>query len=119
VRQAPRPRAAGGRRGAAPARTAGGERGGGIVLERVDAAPDVHHPRDAVLDEFQRRQHLRDALAGKVLEIAGIEDADHLVADVLRERALLLALDRGRKRVGGLVEIFRRRKDLLDRALAT
>jgi hypothetical protein len=37
----------------------------------------------------------------------------------LRERALLLALDRGRKRVGGLVDIFRRRKDLLDRALAT
>jgi len=37
----------------------------------------------------------------------------------LRERALLLALDRGRKRVGGFVEIFRRRRDLLDRALAT
>ena len=51
--------------------------------------------------------------------IAGIEGADHLVADVLREHALLLALDRGRKRVGGLVDIFRRRKDLLDRVLAT
>ena len=59
-------------------------------LKRFDAAPDFHHAGDVILDELQRRQHLGDALAGEILEIAGLEDADHVIADVLGERLLLL-----------------------------
>ena len=51
------------------------QRRGSVLAEGLDAAPDLHHAGDAVLDEFQRRQHLGDALAGEVVEIAGLEDA--------------------------------------------
>ena len=52
-------------------------------LDRIDAAPDVHHDGDVILDELHRGHHLVDALAGQVLEIAGLEDRDHLFLDFL------------------------------------
>ena len=39
-------------------------------------------PRDLRLDLLERRHDLGNALAGQVLEIAGLEDADDLIEDL-------------------------------------
>src|SRR5438309_8826645 len=43
-------------------------------LDRVDAAPDLHHRADVLLDELHRAHHLADALTGEILEIASLEN---------------------------------------------
>ncbi len=53
--------------------------------ELLDAVPDRHQPRHVLLDELQRRQHMGDALAGEVLEIAGLENLHHAILDVVGE----------------------------------
>ena len=71
---------------------------------RRRSRPDLHHAGDAILDEFQRRQHLGDALAAEILEVAGFEDADDVIADVARERLLLVVLERRGQGVGSFVD---------------
>ena len=53
----------------------------------------------------------------EILKVAGLEDADHLIADVVGERLLLPALEQRREIVGGLVDLFRCGEDLLGGAL--
>ena len=47
---------------------------------------------------------LADALAGEVLEIAGLVDLHHVILDVLREAALVIGLQRGGERAGAVVD---------------
>ena len=42
----------------------------------------LEHAGDVVLDEIERRQNFGDALAGQILEIAGLEYLDHKFLDV-------------------------------------
>ena len=58
-----------------------------------------------------------DALAGEVLEIAGLENLHHAILDVVGEPLLVAALDRRRQRVGGLVDLLGRLQDRLRRLL--
>src|SRR5947199_1621354 len=73
-------------------------------LDGVDAAPDVHHLVDVLLDELHRRHHLGDALAGEVLKIAGLEDRDDALLDFLAEQLLLFRGNVLRQRAGRLVD---------------
>ena len=51
--------------------------------------------------------HLADALAGKILEIAGLEyECTTCSLDVLRQRALVIALQRGGERLGVVIDAF-------------
>src|SRR3984885_4081076 len=59
-------------------------------LDGVDAAPDIHHNGNVMLDELHRVHHLLDALAGEVLEIAGLENRDDALLDFLAEQLLLI-----------------------------
>ena len=52
------------------------------------------HAGDVVLDEIERRQNFADALAGKILEIAGLENLDHEILDVLGEAVLAASMAR-------------------------
>src|SRR5689334_6146915 len=61
-----------------------------VGLDRVDAAPDVHHRIDVLFDELHRVHDLADALAGQVLKIAGLEDRDDAFLDVVGEPLLLV-----------------------------
>src|SRR4051794_10139537 len=63
---------------------------GRMRLDGIDAAPDIHHHGNVVLDELHRRHHLADALAGKILKIARLEDRDHALLDFLAEQPLLV-----------------------------
>jgi hypothetical protein len=75
----------------------------------------LEHAGDVVLDEIERRHDFGDTLAGKILEIAGLEDLDHEFLDVLGEALLELAAERGREVVRHLIDLLRRRQDLLRR----
>ena len=66
---------------------------------------------------FSVADHLGDALAGQVLEIAGLEDLDHALLDVLRQRLVLLVLQARGERRGHLVDLFGARQDRVGRAL--
>ena len=90
---------------------------GGIGFERFGAAPDLHHARNAALDELQRRHHLGDALPAQVLKIARFEDAQHVIADILRERFVLFVPDVRGKRIRGFLDDLSRIQDLLGRPL--
>src|SRR4029450_7445266 len=50
-------------------------------LEGVEAAPDVDHLVDALLDEFHDADDLVDALPGQILEVAGLVEDDDAVQD--------------------------------------
>src|SRR6202011_1041544 len=52
----------------------------------IDAAPDVHHDRDMVFDEFHRGHHLADALTSEILEIASLEDRNDAFQNFLAEQ---------------------------------
>ena len=86
-------------------------------LELLDAAPDFHQAADVLLEERQGLDHLADPLAGQVLEIAGLENLHHPVADVVGEALLVLALERGGQRVGALVDVLGGLQHLLRRLL--
>lgn len=64
--------------------------GGGMRLDGIDAAPDIHHDVDVMLDEFHRIHHLVDALSGQILKIAGFENRDHTILNVLAQSVLLI-----------------------------
>jgi hypothetical protein len=49
------------------------------IFEALHPAPDIDHMMDTLFNEPHRIDDLADALAGNVLEIAGLEDADHLL----------------------------------------
>src|SRR5260370_25783796 len=70
----------------------------------IYATPDIHHDRDVVFDEFHRRHHLADALAGQILEIAGFEDRDHTLLDFLTENRLLVRRSDLGQRAGRLID---------------
>jgi hypothetical protein len=55
------------------------------VGEGLDA-PDPDDGQDALLNETQRLHDLGDALAGDVLERAGLENVDDLVGHLVRQR---------------------------------
>src|ERR1041385_7919510 len=62
----------------------------GIDVERdrrelLDVLPDREQPRDVLLDKLQRLEHMADALAGQVLEIAGLENLHDALLDVMDE----------------------------------
>ncbi len=61
---------------------------------------------------------LASALAGEVLEIAGFEDLDHAIADVLGEALLDFAFERGGQIVRRLIDLFRGGENFLRRLLA-
>ena len=61
-----------------------------MLLDRVNAAPDLHHFVDVMLDEFHRGHHLADALAGEILEVTRLENADHALLNVFAELGLLI-----------------------------
>ncbi len=72
-----------------------------------------------LLDAAERRHHLGHALAGEILVVAGFEDLDHAIADILGKSLLDVALERGRQVVCRLIDVFGRREDLLRRLLAS
>ena len=86
-------------------------------LKLLDAAPDFHQPGDMLLDERQRLDHLADALAGEILEIAGLENLHDAVLDVVGEPLLVAALEHRRERVRGLVDVLGGLQHLLGRLL--
>jgi hypothetical protein len=57
-----------------------------------------------VFDEFHRGHHLADALAGEILEIAGLEDRDDAFLDFLAEQLLLVRRGVLGQRGRGLVD---------------
>src|ERR1700733_10404359 len=70
------------------------------ILDLVERASDV------ILDDFQHRRHLADALPDQILKIARLENADDVVGNILRQTLLDLTLERGRKIVGQLIDLF-------------
>jgi hypothetical protein len=58
------------------------------------------------LDLFERRHDLGHALAGEVLEIAGLENLHDAVPDVLGEAAVDPVLERGSEVVRRLIDVF-------------
>ena len=85
--------------------------------ELLDVMPDRQQPGDVLLDELQRLEYMTDALAGEILEIAGLENLHHAVLDIMGQPLFVAALDRRRQRVGGLVDLFGRLQDRLRRLL--
>src|SRR3984885_13415674 len=73
-------------------------------LDGVDAAPDIHHDGNVMLDELHRVHHLLDALAGEVLEIAGFENRDDALLDFLAEQLLLIRRSDPAQRRGRIVD---------------
>ena len=86
-------------------------------LNRSTARPDFHQAADMLLEERQGLDHLADPLPGQILEIAGLENLHHAVADVVGETLLVLALEPGGQRVGALVDVLGRLQQLLGRLL--
>ncbi len=86
-------------------------------LDGVDATPDIHHDVDMVLDEFHRAHHLADALAGQILEVAGLENRDHAFLDLLAELDLLVVRGHLGEGGGGLVDGFSSLENVLRRLL--
>src|SRR5262245_53884353 len=84
-----------------------------MPAERLGAAPNVDHALDALLDELQRRQNPGDPLAAEILEIARLEDAQHVILDVLRERLLLCLFDARREQPGRFLNGLRSIENLL------
>ena len=82
-------------------------------LDGIDAAPDIHHDVDVMLDELHRVHHLVDALAGKVLEIARFEDGDDPFLNFFAEQALLVGRSDLGHSAGRLVDGFGGFEDLL------
>src|SRR5665213_377376 len=82
-------------------------------LDRIDAVPDVYHDGDVILDEFHRGHHLLDALAGQILEIAGLENRDDALLDFLAQQLLLIGRIHFHQRAGGLVDRLGGFQDLL------
>jgi len=62
----------------------------------VDAGKLIEHASNLALKAGERRHHFGDALAGNVLKVARLENLNHAVADVLREPAFEVALERSR-----------------------
>ena len=75
---------------------------GGRPRFRVRSGPSGVHLFDratglnVLLDELQRLKHMANALAGEVLEIAGLENLHDAVLNVLGKPLLVAALGRGR-----------------------
>src|SRR5258708_26902178 len=86
---------------------------GRVRLDGIDAAPDIHHDGDVVLDEFHRRHHLADALAGEILEIACLEERDHALLYFLAEQPLLVRRGNPGQRRRGLIDRLRLYRALL------
>src|SRR5260370_5924107 len=84
-------------------------------LDRVDAAPDIHHRVDVLLDELHRGHHLADALAREILEVAGLEDRDHAFLDLFAEQLLLVRRGVARQRGSRLIDRLGGLEDLLGR----
>ncbi len=80
---------------------------------RRTAVAAIEHGRELLLDQVQGVDHLGDALAGEVLEIAGLVDRHRALLDVLGEPALVVAPERGGQRLGAVVDAFGRVQDFL------
>src|ERR1700730_5839819 len=84
-----------------------------VRLDRLDAAPDIHHHGDVVFDELHRGHHLLDALTGQILEIAGFEDRNHALLDIFAEQLLLIRRGYLGQRARRLIDRFRGLQNLL------
>ena len=73
---------------------------------------------DLAFETRRRRHDFGHTLAGQILKIAGLEDLRHPVANVLCKPLFGSAFECRRQVVGGNVNVFRRRKNLLRRLLA-
>ena len=93
----------------------GAARGGGRRRLRALAARDRR--RHALLDHVERLDHLADALAGEILEIAGLEQPRDVLLDVLRHAARVAGQLRGGERLGAVVDRLGRLQDLVGRLL--
>ena len=82
-------------------------------VARRTALAALEHARHLVLEHVQGADHLADALAGEILEIAGFVDLHHVVLDVLGQPALVVGLQRGGERLGAVVDDLDRFQDLL------
>ena len=67
---------------------------GSAALSRP-AVARFRHPGRLLLDEGERGRDVRDALPGHVVEIAGLQDLGHGIADVLGQFLLMAALKGG------------------------
>ena len=77
---------------------------GGGRLARL-AAVALEHVLHLVFDHVQGLDHVADALAAEILEIAGFVDFHHVFLNFLREAALVIVFQRGGKRPGALVVV--------------
>ncbi len=77
----------------------------------------AQHPRQRILDLAERADHLADALAGDVLEIARFVDRGELILDVVGEPGLVAVRERGAERPGVVVDDLGRLQDLVGRRL--
>ena len=75
------------------------------------------HAGDVILDEVQDRQNLADTLSGEILEIAGFEDLDDNVLNILDQALLVLAGDRSGKSFRRLIDFFGCAQNFLCRLL--
>ena len=66
-----------------------------------------------MLDELHRGHHLADALSGEVLEVAGLENADHAVLDFFAEPRVLVRRCGFAEGGRGLIDRFRGLENLL------
>ena len=85
----------------------------GRLIAPVNSVAAIEHGRDLVLDHRHGADHIADALAGKILEIAGFVDLHDVVLDVLGQAALVIVLQRGGERPGAFVDDLDRFQNFL------
>ena len=73
----------------------------------------VEHGGDLVFHPGQYLDNIADALAGEILEIAGLVDFHRMLLNILGKPALVLVLERGAERPRAVVDGFRRVQDRL------
>ncbi len=85
------------------------------LRDRRPALVAFEHVLDLLLDHGQGLDHVADALAAEVLEIAGLVDLHHVILNLLRQAAFVIGLHRGGERLGAVVDHLRRFQNLLGR----
>ena len=84
----------------------------------LDFAPHRQQARDARFDQPQRLKHMGHALAREILKVAGFENLDHAILDVVGEAMIVAALQRNRERLRGLIDRLRCMQDRVRDAAA-
>src|SRR5580704_17376582 len=88
-----------------------------MLLRRWRVSDLVEQAGNVSLDDFQRRHDLGDPPPDQILEIAGLENADDEIRDILRRALLDLALERSPKVICQLIDLFGGGKDFLRRLI--